>query len=159
VTPHLILGIDPGLSGALAFYDPKANAVTEIHDMPTLEIKGKKRLELYQMSTLVEKLAREIKMAFIEDVGAMPGQGVTSMFRFGFAAGAIQGVIASFMVPMTLVRPGVWKGAMGLSHDKDASRARASQLFPRESHRWARKMDDGRAEALLLAVFGSRLLK
>jgi crossover junction endodeoxyribonuclease RuvC len=85
----------------------------------------------------------------------MPAQGVTSAFNFGFAAGALQGLVAGNAIPMHLVAPLTWKRHYKLSADKDASRRRASQLFPAHSHLWARAKDDGRAEAVLLAYYGS----
>lgn len=153
-----VLGVDPGLSGALAFLD---GDVVEIFDMPTYQItvngKKKRQLDLYSLGRLVDELAERTILAVIEDVHSMPAQGVTSSFNFGFSAGAAQTVIAANLIKMHLVRPVTWKRAMGLTSDKDASRRRASQLFPRHVGKWSRAMDDGRAEALLLAYYGSRL--
>lgn len=155
---NLILGIDPGISGSFALYDPISKTVVNIWDMPVHDIKGKAHLDLYQMATIVDTYKKDIKLAVIEEPGAMPGQGVTSMFRFGHACGVVQGIVACCMIPMKLLKPSVWKMQMGLTFDKDLSRQKASQMFPKESARFARKKDDGRAEALLLAVFGERLI-
>lgn len=159
------VGIDPGLSGAVGFlaFDPNGAPLIEVKDMPTHEItisgSKKRRLDLYQLGAIFmqDSLTLSIRHAVVEEVASMPKQGVASSFAFGFAAGAIQGVLAARRIPMRLVRPSAWKKAMGLTSDKDASRRLASQLFPAFSHLWARKMDDGRAEAVLLAWYGSRL--
>lgn len=163
-----VLGIDPGLSGAIALLDIRTKEPHVIYDMPTHEIKGKRKIDLYKLVHLIEVNALHTKYAFIEDVGAGvftgPGekkrkQGAVSAFNFGNAHGIATGIVASFMIPIYFVKPAVWKLSMGLSRDKDASRQKASHLFPKHSNKWSRKCDDGRAEALLLAVFGSRYLK
>lgn len=155
------LGVDPGLSGALAFYDPNTNDLI-IHDMPTHQItrngKIKRQLDLYQLGILIDSMANVTHSAIVEQVGALPGQGVTSMFSFGFSAGAAQAAIAAHLIPMTLVTPANWKRVMGLkTASKDASRLRASQLLPKHAHQWSRIKDDGRAEASLLAIYGAKL--
>lgn len=155
----LILGIDPGLSGALAYYDPALEMVADVFDMPVHKIKGKDHLDLYLLSQIVDSRSASTKAAFIEQVSAMPKQGVSSTFRFGFAAGVVNGVVAANMVPIVNVTPTVWKRAMGLTNDKDASRRLASHMFPRQSKLWARVKDADRAEAVLLAVYGSRILE
>jgi crossover junction endodeoxyribonuclease RuvC len=102
----------------------------------------------------------DIVAATVERVHAMPGQGVTSMFSFGFAAGSLQQALASAEIPVTLVTPASWKAIYGLRggrENKDMSRTKASELFPGCEHLWARKKDDGRAEAVLLAHYGSKL--
>jgi hypothetical protein len=81
------------------------------------------------------------------------------VFKFGFTAGALAGVVAASYIPMHLVKPAVWKGLMGLSHDKKLSLAKATALYPSASHYWRRAKDDGRAEAVLLAHFGAERLK
>lgn len=157
MTATCFMGIDPGLSGAIAVYDPEAQTV-ECFDMPIYDIKGKKHVDLYGIARIVDAFHLRIKGAVIEEVGAMPGQGVSSMFKFGFSAGAVQGVVAANFIPSRTVRPAIWKKAVGLPHGatKDASRKLASQIFPQSSHLWARVKDDGRAEATLLAIFGSK---
>lgn len=154
------IGIDPGLSGAIAFYDPR-RLTLEVTDMPTWQAKNKqgktkRGVDPYGLGRLLDKgpFAPECQ-ATVEDVHAMPGQGVTSVFSFGFSAGVVHGVLGSLRIPMLRVPPAVWKKAMGLSSDKDMSRRRASEIFPSYAHLWARAKDDGRAEAALLAKYGS----
>lgn len=160
-TGTLIMGIDPGLSGAVALYHPGANVPVAIHDMPLSPPgkSGKRSIDLFQLAALIDGYAADTKIAIIEEVHAMPGQGVTSMFRFGFATGAITGIVAANYVPYLTAHPAAWKAAMGLSFNKDLSREKAAKLFPHFSHYFERKKDDGRAEALLLAVFAARGMK
>lgn len=139
----------------MALYDHSANKICAIHDMPTFEIKGKRKINLSALVSTLDSYLGQIKFAVVEEVGAMPGQGVTSMFNFGFSTGLITGVIASQYIPIHTVRPAIWKTLMGLGRDKDESRRRASQLFPQDAPLFSRKKDDGRAEAALLAVFAS----
>lgn len=165
MTARYILGIDPGLGGALALYQPQhpifAAGYAEVIDMPTHTItvngKQKRQIDLYQLARWIDMHSSDISLAVIEDPHALPGQGVTSSFNFGAACGIAQMAAASAMIPMHLVRPATWKKAMNLTADKDASRRRASMLFPQHSANWARAKDDGRAEAVLLAYYGSKL--
>ena len=158
---NCILGIDPGLSGALCLYQCRTGPITVL-DIPTIEVRVakslKRQIDLYALGNWLDMHRNLIKVAIIEQVGSMPAQGVTSSFNFGFTAGAIQGLVAANAIPMTLVRPQVWKSAFGLlRQDKDASRQAASRIAPQFSHHWHLKKHDGRAEAFLLAVYGSKL--
>lgn len=146
-------GIDPGLTGAIAFYCPDIELL-EVHDMPVFDIKGKKKLDLYQLGRIINEMAKDTSNVIIEDPHSMPKQGVASSFKFGSVCGAAQQAVASANIPMQLVAPNKWKRDMRLPKDKDASRQRASQLFPKYAHLWSRKKDDGRAEAALLAWYG-----
>lgn len=156
MTKHFILGIDPGQSGALALVDVAAPNVIVI-DMPVHEIRGKKHLDLYQLARWIDLYAASVSRAVVEEVGAMPKQGVSSSFKFGFNAGAANMAVAAAFIPAVLVRPNVWKREMGVAAAKTTSRQAASRLFPAFSHLWHRETDDGRAEAVLLAVYGSRM--
>lgn len=156
MTAHLICGIDPGLSGAIALYNALDEQVITIIDMPTYEIKGKREIDLYALGRFFDMHAESIKLAVIEKPGAMPQQGVSSTFKFGENCGIARMAVAAHFIPMKLVPPAQWKKAMGLTADKDSSRRLASQKLPAFSHLWARVKDDGRAEALLLAIYGNR---
>ena len=153
-----VIGIDPGISGAIAiFEDGKLDAVI---DMPTLEVdsgKTKKRhisaiglVRILETWTLVSDGQAHI---VIEKVGAMPGQGVTSMFNFGRSAGIIEGVVAALQRPYTYVIPAAWTKAVGRAAGKDASRMRAMELFPAKADLFKRAKDDGRADAALIAYW------
>ncbi len=156
---NLILGVDPGLSGAMALYNPMLDSVVDVWDMPTHELKGRRFIDIYQLADIVSKFAKEVKIAIIEELSSMPRDGVKQAFKLGQGHGIITGIVAANMVPIQPVTPSVWKAQMGLSHDKDLSRKKASYMFPKESVRFSKKKDDGRAEAVLLAVFGERFLK
>ena len=155
----LVLGVDPGLSGALAFL--WADGSLEVFDMPVLRLerggKAKRELDRYELARLVDAQG-PIAHAFVEQVGARPGQGVSGTFQFGRALGIAEGIIAAGFVPTEHVPPQVWRRAMGVRGGKDASRARASALMPRHAGLWARSRDDGRAEAVLIALYGQRRL-
>ena len=155
----IILGVDPGLSGALAFLG--VDGQLEVFDMPVHQLKrggkNKREIDRYELARLVDAQG-SIAHAFIEQVGAMPGQGVTSMFQFGRPTGIVEGIIAANLIPTDHVQPRVWRKAMGVRAGKDASRARASALMPRHAGLWTRIKDDGRAEAALIALFGQTQL-
>lgn len=158
MTGHLILGVDPGLSGAFALYDPVLDNIATVIDIPTFKIKGKSKIDLYVLAAWVKEWAPKVKLTMIEQPGAMPGQGVASMFNFGKACGICEMAIAANFIRMQPVDPRTWKAAMKLTKDKDRSRQLASQMFPRQADLFARVKDDGRAEAILLAVYGAKFL-
>lgn len=155
-----ILGIDPGLKGACALLDWNTNALVAVFDLPVRKrmVAGKQRafLDLPALATWFDGCACEVREAIIEAPGAMPGQGVTSMFNFGFACGGVQAMAAAHLISSTLVRPADWKRALFLTgKDKNASRALAAKMFPAQASWFARVKDDGRAEAALLALYGT----
>ena len=153
----VILGIDPGLSGAVALYVADTGALV-VHDMPTLDLarggKAKRELDAVELARLIDA-AGPIAHAYIEQVGAMPGQGVSSVFSFGKSYGLALGVLAANFIPHTLVPPQRWKRALGVPAAKDGARARASQLLPAHAALWTRVKDDGRAEAAMIALYGA----
>jgi crossover junction endodeoxyribonuclease RuvC len=161
----LILGVDPGLSGALAFYCLREKKLVFVDDMPLRGALGKalkggkQEICLRTLSHMVKTFALRTLGAVIEEVGARPGQGVVSMFRFGYAAGIIAGVVSAHDIPILPTKPGVWKSLMGLSSDKELSRQKACALFPSHQNSFKRAKDDGRAEAALLAYFGTRVFQ
>lgn len=152
----MILGIDPGLDGAFALYEPASGLVTTA-DLPTIEItvnkKVKRRLDVGALVSWLAAREVYIDHVIIEEPTALPKQGVTSSFNFGWSNGLLVGVLAALRHPYVLVHPAVWKRAMQVSADKDKARQRASQLFPSCADQWALKKHDGRAEASLLAYY------
>jgi crossover junction endodeoxyribonuclease RuvC len=156
----VIVGVDPGLSGALFFLDSNCPSIGEAIDIPVhLLTRGGKKKHEVDIAGLIGVLAqRSITHAFVESVGAMPGQGVSSVFAFGKTFGVLLGVIAARSIPVTLVPPVRWKRTLGVSKDKDGCRARASQLLPEAAHQWLLRKHDGRAEAVLIALYGLRAL-
>lgn len=155
------VGVDPGLRGALAFYYPETQGLIT-YDMPIFTLarngKNKSELDVTELAGIVDAAIMGRRChAFVERVGAMPSQGVSSVFAFGKAYGIVLGVLAS--VPRTDVLPQAWKKALGVPADKDGARARASQLLPQHAGQWKLAKFDGRAEAALLALYGSRTLR
>ena len=156
---NYVIGIDPGISGAIAvFEDGKLDCVV---DMPTLKIASGKTMKSHisaiVLCGILETYTHFVKDAqthiVIEKVGAMPGQGVTSTFNFGRAAGIIEGVVAALQRPYTYVTPSTWTKAVGRAAGKDASRMRAMELFPSKADLFKRAKDDGRADAALIAYW------
>jgi len=154
-----ILGVDPGLNGALAlrFEERMLEYPIEVFDIPThtITVNGKKKrqIDLFAFARWIDANRNTIKYAIIENPHSMPKQGVTSAFNFGFTCGVAQAMIASALIPIHLVRPATWKKQLGLSKDKDACRLRASQIFPKYSALWCLAKHDGRAEATLLTLY------
>ena len=144
-----ILGIDPGVSGALALL--VEGKVEEIIDMPSISVRGKARVTATGVTDAVVKLNPDL--VAIEEVGVMPRQGIASGFSFGYGAGILEGVCAALSRPIHLVRPNVWKREAGVPADKGAARQMASRRWPDHSPLFARVKDDGRAEAALLAYW------
>lgn len=151
-----ILGIDPGLTGAVALYAAAAPRGLQwtIEDLPTIGDGAQRRINAPELRDLVK--ASRPDACYIESVAAFPGQGVSSMFRFGRAVGAIEAIIATCDVPIHYVVPQSWKKFYGLrGSDKEQSRAMALRRWPTESNRLQRKLDHGRAEAMLIAAYGA----
>lgn len=157
---NLIIGIDPGLTGAIAVIR-RGTCPTFVHtfDMPLRKIKDKNRLDLGALSILLESYSGQTIFAMVEEVGQIgTNADPFSAFVFGFATGAVHGVLEAFGIDVQVIRPNIWKAAMGLSADKSQAIAKAIKLFPGSAGFLTRKMDHGRAEALLLAHFGNSFL-
>ena len=154
----VVIGIDPGYSGAIAIWRPAARAL-HLYDMPTVpNSKGKVELDLHTLYDLLAPEDDGPHMAVVEQVGAMRGQGVVSMFRFGQGYGAIQMALAGHKIPTQFVTPSKWKAHFGLTRDKGVSRGLAMQRYPERADMFKRAKDDGRAEAALIALYGQEKL-
>ena len=154
----VIYGIDPGFSGAVAIWRPDVR-VLHIHDMPTLpNAKGKVELDMHTLFDLLAPEDDGPHLAVVEQVAAMRGQGVSSMFRFGQGYGAIQMALAAHKLPTQYIMPAKWKGHFGLTRDKGVSRGLAMQRLPEAAHMFKRAKDDGRAEAALIALYAQERL-
>ncbi len=153
-----IVGIDPGLSGAIAVLEEKK--VLALFDMPVMS-EGKKNKNQLNSAQLVNILKENIKndediAVVVEQVNAMPGQGVTSMFNFGQTFGAIKGVCAALNLPIVFVRPSKWKKYFELiNSSKDSSRTKVIEMYPSLSNQLARKKDVNKSDAILIARFYS----
>ena len=153
-----ILGIDPGITGAIYFNTVEGKIVVDMPIMAKTSGKGN-QINPYELTSLliqppIDRLTG-IKAAYLESVHAMPGQGVSSVFSFGKSVGTIEGVLAALNIPLVMVTPQRWKkNAKLIGKDKDAARTLAIQLYPELSDRLSRKKDIGRADAILIAEFG-----
>ena len=153
-----IIGIDPGLSGAIAILENKK--VLKIFDMPVMSEgkKNKRQLNSAQLVNIVrENINNNEEIAVVvEQVNAMPGQGVTSMFNFGQTFGAIKGVCAALRLPIYFVRPSKWKKHFELiNSSKDASRTKVIEMYPYLSSQLSKKKDVNKSDAILIARFYS----
>ena len=154
----IILGIDPGVTGAVAWW--RDGAVYKVEDLPAIEVVvGKGKRKQLQPSLLANMLydGPEIGRIYLEHVQSMPGEGAVGAFSFGRGFGQIEGVIACMQTPYVLVRPAKWKAALGVPADKGGARALACRRCPDLAPQFARVKDDGRAEAALIALYGASL--
>lgn len=164
---RFILGVDPGFSGAWCVTEIEQNKAT-IHDMldmpklaeGALVFSSRKRPEIdgVKVATFVKRWAPHLRLAVVEDVFAMPEQGLSSTFRFGAGFGLIIGVLSCLEIRTLRAKPAVWKAQMGVTADKRTSIIKARELAPESQKLFDKRKYDGRAEALLLAVFGARSL-
>lgn len=147
-----VLGIDPGCSGALVLVTEQGGYIDHLA-MPTIKVGTKSRVNGAAVAAWVRQYG--ITHAYLEQVGAMPGQGTASMFTFGHAAGVVEGILQGLNIPYTLVTPQAWKKSAGLiGSDKDAARSRAIQLYPELRALDAKAKGQAIADALLIARFG-----
>ena len=154
----LIIGIDPGISGSICFFED--GKILDVIEMPTMN-EGKKNkrqvngAQIYnEITDRINKLERQDVRVVVEQVSAMPGQGVTSMFNFGQSFGIIKGICSAMQLPLYFVRPAKWKKYFNLiKSEKDASRTRAIEIFPYFSSQLSKKKDSNKADAILIASF------
>jgi crossover junction endodeoxyribonuclease RuvC len=131
--------------------------VLNIVDCPTVEVKRGAKVKTEISPQMVSGIiaSRSPTLAILEKVGAMPNQGVSSMFQFGRGVGMYEGVLAALQIPITYVTPQAWQKEMNVRGGKDGSRARAAELYPAYASLFAKKKDDGRADAALMAFWGA----
>ena len=153
----MIIGLDCGLSGAIALHDP-ATGWLEISDMPTIGA-TKRTINHRALLDILRSAGDGRHIAWVEQVAARPGQGVSSMFTFGRVFGAVEMACAAAGLEVRFVTPATWKKHFGLSKDKDASRALACQRFPGAAKSFERARDADRAEAALIALYGAEVMK
>ncbi len=154
----LIIGIDPGISGAICFFEN--GKIIEVIDMPSMA-EGKKNKKQVNGSQIFNEISLRIKnldknniKVVIEHVSAMPGQGVTSMFNFGQSFGILKGICSAMQISMFFVRPAKWKKYFSLiNSEKDASRTKAIEIFPYFSSHLSKKKDSNKADAILIASY------
>ena len=154
----LIIGIDPGINGAICLF--KDGKIVDVFEMPKMAV-GKKNKSQVNASQIFNEIQKAVEgedktkvIAVIEQVSAMPGQGVTSMFNFGQSYGILKGICSAMQLPMFFVRPAKWKKYFNLiNSQKDASRTRAIEIFPYFSTQLSKKKDSNKADAILIASF------
>ena len=153
----LIIGIDPGISGSICFFED--GKILEVIEMPIMT-EGKKNKKQVNGAQIYNEFLKRINnkddeiRVVIEQVSAMPGQGVTSMFNFGQSFGILKGICSAMQLPMFFVRPTKWKKYFNLiNSQKDASRTRAIEIFPYFSTQLSKKKDSNKADAILIASF------
>ena len=151
----LIVGIDPGKTGAIAVYDPALGRAGPIHDMP---VTGKDIDPVLVGEILREIAGIERPCAFIERQQAYPGQGVSTSFQTGRGFGIVLGAVGAMSWPCEVISAAKWKAGLKVTKDKDGARARASQLMPEMAGEWRLKKHHGRAEAALMAYYGALTL-
>ena len=154
----LIIGIDPGITGSICFFQD--GKIIDVVEMPNMSEgkKNKKQVNgaqiYYEISSRIRDIKKEDIKVIIEQVSAMPGQGVTSMFNFGQSFGILKGICSAMQLPMYFVRPTKWKKYFNLiNSEKDASRTKAIEVFPYFSSELSRKKDSNKADAILIASF------
>ena len=154
----LIIGIDPGISGSICFFED--GKILDVVEMPTMT-DGKKNKKQVNGSQIYNEILKKVNKletndirVIVEQVSAMPGQGVTSMFNFGQSFGILKGICSAMQLPIYFVRPAKWKKYFNLiNSEKDASRTRAIEIFPYFSSELSKKKDANKADAILIASF------
>ncbi len=154
----LIIGIDPGITGAICFFEDRK--IIDLIEMPNMAV-GKKNKRQVNGAQVYNEIFERIKnynkkdiKVVIEQVSAMPGQGVTSMFNFGQSFGVLKGICSAMQLPMYFVRPAKWKKYYNLINSKkDASRTKVIEIFPHISTQLSKKKDSNKADAILIASF------
>lgn len=151
-----VVGVDPGAHGAIAIIVD--GALENVFDMPKLYVRrgktDKAEVDGYTLAALLRTLRPDV--AYIEQVGGLPGQSASAAFNFGRAAGAVEYMCKALDYRVEMVPPATWKRGMKLGGGKDDSRAMAMRQWPSQAHLFARKKDNDRAEAALIAEYGRK---
>ncbi len=162
----LIIGIDPGFGGAVAIIDVDSNELVDLIDMPLFQTETNSRksgelnhIDAHKLAAEIDYYARWVNIAVVEAPGAMPKQGLSSTFRFGYGCGIITGVLAGLYLPAIPVPPGTWKLAMGLTSMKQASFEKANEIYPQHKREWQLRKHHDRAESVLLGIYGIKHMK
>jgi len=152
----IIIGIDPGITGGISVLENKK--IIEVYDTPTMidGKKNKRQVNGAQVTNIIKdnlKKTEEV-VVVVEQVNAMPGQGVTSMFNFGQSFGVIKGICSALSLPIYFVRPSKWKKHFNLiKTNKEASRTKVIEIYPEISNKLSRKKDSNKADAILIARY------
>ena len=154
----LIIGIDPGITGAICFFED--GEIKDVIEMPNMADGKKNKRQINgsqifnEISVRIKDISKKEVLVVMEQVSAMPGQGVTSMFNFGQSFGVIKGICSAMQLSVHLVRPVKWKKYYSLIKcEKDASRTKVIEIFPYISSKLSKKKDSNKADAILIASF------
>ena len=154
----LIIGIDPGITGAICFFED--GEVKDVIEMPNMADGKKNKRQINgsqifnEISVRIKDISKKEVLVVMEQVSAMPGQGVTSMFNFGQSFGVIKGICSAMQLSVHFVRPAKWKKYYSLIKcEKDASRTKVIEIFPYISSKLSKKKDSNKADAILIASF------
>lgn len=155
----LICGLDPGITGAIAWIDGRTDTLVQVLDLPMAKVKVGKTMRNRMVPAVLAELLNSSRpdYVYLEEVATRPGEGAVGAFAFGRGFGQIEGVIAALAIPYSLIRPKKWKAAVGCPVDKGSARLLACQRWPLFAKQFARIKDDGRAEACLIALYGCLL--
>jgi hypothetical protein len=163
---RLVLGIDPGLTGGCAVYAAHTGTIIDVIDIPTIGVDAKQRVDCAAIYNWISTTRGNgfIARGFIERAQAMPDQGSSSGFKYGRGVGYLEATVLLSHIPLEIIEVRAWKKHFGIVGSKadgagEAARALVIQRFPEASHLFARKKDHGRAEAVLIAVYGAALEK
>ena len=160
----LIIGIDPGINGAICLF--KNGKIVDVFEMPKMAV-GKKNKSQVNASQIFNEIQKAVEgedktnvIAVIEQVSAMPGQGVTCMFIFWLSFGVLKGIFSAMQIPMDFVSPVKWKKYFNLiKTEKEASRTKVIEIFPYISSKLSKKKDVNKADAILIASFFNNTYK
>jgi len=153
----LCIGIDPGLSGAVAILD-QAGELVSVTDLPVIRDLSLAWIDGNELQSIIlGALQGRTAGAIIERVSSMPGQGIASSFQFGVGFGSVLSVLQAMHIPLEFVTAAVWKRSYGLRKDKHASLHKARLLYPAAELHLAKH--HGRAEALLVARYSLNRLR
>ena len=153
-----IIGIDPGITGSLCFFEN--GKIIDVIEMPNMPEGKKNKRQVngaqvyHEISKKIKNLEKENVKVIVEQVSAMPGQGVTSMFNFGQSFGVLKGICSAMQLSVYFIRPVKWKKYFNLiNSEKDASRTKAIEIFPYFSSQLSKKKDSNKADAILISSF------
>lgn len=156
-----VLGIDPGLSGAICIMDILNREIVKMIDLPTFktptkQLKGGffRHLNSSKIAYIIDHFSKKTLFCVIEDVKSAPNQGVSSTFRFGQSYGVLEGIVSANYIPVHKVRPNMWKPALGLNYSKEKSLNKAIELHPEDKDLFKLKKYHDRSEACLLCHYG-----
>ena len=161
----LIMGVDPGYTGAITVFDAHLKKIIDIIDIPTTKYPkpSSKRgyglkIDAPTLAIALDTYATKTALAVLEEPGAMPKQGLSSTFNFGHTCGLLHGILSGLYIPVMPVKPAIWKAKIGVSYEKKTAISLANKIFPTSESMWTLKKHHDRAESALLVYYGLNML-